>query len=113
MSHTPEEMRGQVIEARERLAATVEQLAAKADVKSRVQHKAADVREQVRHTASDAAHRVQDKTPAPVRAVASKAADTGRRRPAPAAVVAGLALVAVLVVRGRRGRSRRLGGGRS
>jgi Protein of unknown function (DUF3618) len=102
MTKTPEELRGQVAEARERLGATVEELAAKADVKGRAQHKAAEVREQVQHTATHAAHLVQEKTPEQVRSAASRAAETGRRRPAPVAVIGGLlVLAAVLAVRGK------------
>ncbi|MET8677404.1 DUF3618 domain-containing protein [Streptomyces sp. NPDC004647] len=102
MTKTPEELRGQVAEARERLGATVEELAAKADVKGRAQHRAAEVRDQMQHTASHAAHLVHDKTPEQVRTAASRAAETGRRRPAPVAVVGGLlVLAAVMVLRGR------------
>ncbi|MFI1962966.1 DUF3618 domain-containing protein [Streptomyces pathocidini] len=160
----PEELRAQVAEAREKLGETVEELAAKADVKTRAQekataardrarqraagardraqHKAADARDRAQHkatdardraqhkvagardratetrhhardTASHAAQRVQDrvhdKTPEPFWNAASRAAESGRRHPAPLAAAVGglLAFAAVLAARGgRRNRAR-------
>lgn len=45
MTSTPEELRGEVVRARERLGDTVEQLVARADVRSRARARAAEVRE--------------------------------------------------------------------
>jgi cobalamin biosynthesis Mg chelatase CobN len=126
MTDTPEELRTRVAQAREQLGATVEELAAKADVKSRARHKAAEVKgraqhraheatEHMQHAASQAAHRVQEKTPEPDRGAASRTGGRRRRRPAPVVVVGGLVvLAAVLAARGMRvwcGRPR-AGGGR-
>ncbi|MGP4004491.1 DUF3618 domain-containing protein [Streptomyces sp. 8N706] len=107
MTKTPDELRGQVAEARERLGATVEELASRADVKGMAQHKVAEMREQVQQTASHAAHAVHDRTPEQLRTAASKAAETGRRRPAPVvAGTCGVLLLAVLLARGRHEQGR-------
>ncbi|WP_432093641.1 DUF3618 domain-containing protein [Streptomyces sp. bgisy100] len=103
MTNTPEQLRGQVAEARERLGATVEELAARADVKALAQHKVAEMKEHMQHTAAYAADVVHD-TPEQLRTAAHAAAETGRRRPVPVAAAAlGMVLVAALAVRGRHG----------
>lgn len=117
MTSTPEELRGQVAEARERLGATVEELAAKADLKGRAQHKVAEVKGHMRHrvqhtaehmrgSAAHAAHQVQEKSQTQLHTATEKAAQTGRR-PVPIAVTGGLVALAVgLAVRGRQGMAR-------
>ncbi|MFE9168609.1 DUF3618 domain-containing protein [Streptomyces kebangsaanensis] len=64
----PDELRHQIEETRNRLGDTVEELAAKADVKGRAKARAADLRDkagamtvQLRSTAAQAGHRVQEK----------------------------------------------------
>ncbi|WP_030547390.1 DUF3618 domain-containing protein [Streptomyces albus] len=83
MTSTPEELRREVIQARERLGDTVEQLAARADVKSRARARAAEIREEVREQAGEARERLGG--------------------PPLAAVAGGVALLLVLmVIRGKR-----------
>jgi hypothetical protein len=96
MTITQENLRAQVETARGRLGDTVEELAAKADVKAHAQHKAAEVK-----------HVIEDKTPESVRTAAGKAARTGREKPMPTAL-AGTALalaLAFVVLRHRKGGS--------
>ncbi len=64
----PDELRQQIEETRSRLGDTVEELAAKADVKGRAKARAADLRDkagamtvQLRSTAAQAGHRIQEK----------------------------------------------------
>ncbi|MFE0106655.1 DUF3618 domain-containing protein [Streptomyces sp. NPDC059009] len=82
---TPEQLRDQVEQTRHELGRTVGDLAAKADVKARAQHKAAELKdqagartaevtEQVRAKATEAAHVVQDKLPTPVKDTATATA---------------------------------------
>ncbi|MFD7461219.1 MULTISPECIES: DUF3618 domain-containing protein [unclassified Streptomyces] len=82
---SPEELREQVARTRSELGDTVEAIAAKSDVKSRAQEKAAEVREQaaakageLRAKAAEVAHQVQDKLPEPVKDKASQAAGQAR-----------------------------------
>ncbi|KAF4410636.1 MULTISPECIES: DUF3618 domain-containing protein [Streptomyces] len=84
MTSTPEELRAEVVRARERLGDTVEQLAARADVKSRARARAAEMRAEVEH-------------------------EVRRVRPAPVLTAAGVltAVLVLLVVRGRRAESGR------
>ncbi|NGN68885.1 DUF3618 domain-containing protein [Streptomyces sp. A7024] len=87
-----EKLREQVSTARERLGDTVEELAAKADVKHRAQEKAAEIK-----------HAARDKTPQQVRTAAERAARTGRKQPLPTAVTGTVLVVglAYLVLRRR------------
>lgn len=80
MTKTPEELRAQVVETRDRLGDTVEELMARADVKGRAQHKAAEVKEQIQQTAAHAA-------------------ETGRRNAVRLAVASGTVLATTAVVR--------------
>ncbi|MFF9409660.1 DUF3618 domain-containing protein [Streptomyces anandii] len=64
----PDELRQQIEQTRSRLGDTVEELAAKADVKGRAKARAADLRDkagamtvQLRSTAAQAGHRAQEK----------------------------------------------------
>ncbi|MEU4888108.1 MULTISPECIES: DUF3618 domain-containing protein [Streptomyces] len=83
MTSTPEELRQEVIQARERLGDTVERLAARADVKSRARVRAAEIKEEVREQAGQATERLGG--------------------PPLAAVAGGVALLLVLmVIRGKR-----------
>ncbi|MEU1055237.1 DUF3618 domain-containing protein [Streptomyces sp. NPDC005876] len=94
----PDELRRQIEETRSRLGDTVEELAAKTDVKGRAKARAADLRDragamtvQLRSTAAQAGHTVQEKAPAPVR----DAVRAGRGNPRPV-LVAGAAAGAVV-----------------
>ncbi|MBQ1087604.1 DUF3618 domain-containing protein [Streptomyces sp. B93] len=114
----PDELRQQVERTRGRLGDTVEELAAKADVKGRARARAADFRDkagamtvQLRSSAAQAGHTVQDKAtqaghavehraPTPVRT----AVQAGLRHPRPvlmAGAAAGAAVVAANVLRRR------------
>ena len=112
---TPEELRGEIAEARSELGDTVEQLAAKADVKARAQDKVEETkerargkieegREQVRHATERVQAAAQEKRAEgihteDVQAVAQKAKDN----PAvPIGIAVGVGLVVLLVLRGRR-----------
>lgn len=112
---TPEELRGEIAEARSELGDTVEQLAAKADVKGRAQDKVEETkerargkleegREQVRHATERVQAEAQQKRAEGVhtedlQAVAEKAKDN----PAvPIGIAVGVGLVVLLVLRGRR-----------
>ena len=123
---TPDELREQARATREELAHTVEALAAKADVKAKVQHKAAETRAQAQQKAAEAraqaqqkaaeakhqvhdttAHALQaarDKTPEPVREKAAHAATTANEhRGLVLAALAAATVVTVLLCR-KRGR---------
>lgn len=99
---------------RTQLGETVEELAAKADVRARAQEKAAgakqaildaggQVKDQVTNGTAQAAAVVWKRTPEPVQRAAKRAADYARQRRAPLAVAAGAALlVGALIARRRR-----------
>ncbi|WP_274564648.1 DUF3618 domain-containing protein [Streptomyces spiramyceticus] len=70
---TPDELREQVAGTREKLGRTVDALAAKADIRTQAQEKAAKVRSQVQGKAAHVLHAAQDKTPQPVREKAAHA----------------------------------------
>ncbi|MEV7383607.1 DUF3618 domain-containing protein [Streptomyces lydicus] len=84
-------MREQVEGTREQLGQTVEELAGKADIKSRAKDKTATLttqakdtalhaKEQMQHKVAELAHQAQDKTPEPVRQKAAAArSDLARR----------------------------------
>ncbi|GAA3239165.1 DUF3618 domain-containing protein [Streptomyces sp. NPDC057386] len=93
----PDELRRQIAETRTRLGATVEELAAKADVRARARTRAADLRDkagamtvQLRSTAAQAGHTVHDRATKAGHTVqraghtvqerAGEAAHTARRR---------------------------------
>ena len=128
----PQELKREIERTREELGDTVEQLVAKADVKSRAQarasefagllkarvgqaqqqasHRADSMRGQLAGTAATAQQRVTaaagpvwEATPEPLRQAVSKGASTARQRRVPlAAGAAGLLLACYLVVRRRR-----------
>jgi len=112
---TPEELRSEIAEAREELGETVEELAAKADVKTRAQEKVEETkerargkidegREQIRHAAGRVQAEAQQKRAEGVDTGGVQAvAQTVQANPAiPIAVAVGIALVALNVLRGRR-----------
>jgi len=112
---TPEELRSEIAETREDLGETVEQLAAKADVKARAQEKVDEAKErahgkvdETREQARQAAQRVQAEAQQKraegvhtedVQALAQKA----QANPAvPIGIAVGVGLVVLLVLRNRR-----------
>lgn len=112
---TPDELREQVEHTRDALGQTVEALAAKADVKAQAKVKTAAVKEQaaektalvadqIREQTRHAAQLVKDTTPDPVLHKAGQVAAAVRANRTPL-LVAGAALVVLLLV--RRGRGRR------
>ncbi|MEV6110005.1 DUF3618 domain-containing protein [Streptomyces sp. NPDC051940] len=130
MTSTQDRLREQVSTARSRLGDTVEELAAKADVKHRAQLKAEDMRHRAQaaagelrhraqaatadlrdraHSASDdLRHRVQEHTPEQARNAAGTAARGARNHPLPAGLAAALMLaVAYLLLRRGSHRDRR------
>ncbi|MGW4346289.1 DUF3618 domain-containing protein [Streptomyces sp. NPDC004690] len=82
----PDELRQQIERTRSQLGDTVEELAAKADVKGRARARAADLKDkagaltvQLRSTAAQAGHRVQEKTALAGHRVQEKTAEAGHR----------------------------------
>ncbi|MFD5076834.1 DUF3618 domain-containing protein [Streptomyces sp. NPDC058371] len=115
----PEELRRQIEETRSQLGDTVEELAAKADVKARARARAADLKDkagamtvqmkstaaQAGHTvqdkASQAGHAVQDTVPGPVRTAATNVVQAGLRHPRPVLIAGAGAVVAAGLLRRR------------
>ncbi|MEV7129540.1 DUF3618 domain-containing protein [Streptomyces sp. NPDC093260] len=82
----PDELRQQIERTRSQLGDTVEELAAKADVKGRARARAADLKDkagaltvQLRSTAAQAGHRVQERTALAGHRVQEKTAEAGHR----------------------------------
>ncbi|MYS45126.1 DUF3618 domain-containing protein [Streptomyces sp. SID5998] len=82
----PDELRQQIERTRSQLGDTVEELAAKADVKGRAKARAADLKDkagaltvQLRSTAAQAGHRVQEKTALAGHRAQEKTAEAGHR----------------------------------
>jgi Protein of unknown function (DUF3618) len=107
-------VREQIVRERAELGETVRELAEKADVKGRVQKKAAEsvgqvadkaghVVEQVADKAGQVEDRVRSATPEPIVSGVENAATSVRRRPIP---VAAVILVAVALILGWRLRRR-------
>ncbi|MEV0221336.1 DUF3618 domain-containing protein [Streptomyces sp. NPDC050704] len=126
----PEELRRQIEETRGQLGDTVEELAAKADVKARararrtelkgkaseaghlvqgkaseaghvVQDKAVQAGHVVQSKATHAGHVVQDRMPQPVRTAATVVVQAGLRHPRPVLIAGAGALVAAGMMRRR------------
>ncbi|MHB9756038.1 DUF3618 domain-containing protein [Streptomyces sp. BYX5S] len=95
----PQDLRRQIDHTREELGRTVEQLAAKADVKANAQRRAAELKEQARERATHVTHLVKDKTPAPVREKAGQAAGVRWDKRGPLLAVSTTLLVFWLVQR--------------
>jgi Protein of unknown function (DUF3618) len=107
----PEELKQEIERTREQLGATVEALAAKADVKAQAQAKASQVTghlkskvAQAKQQAAGAAERLSKVTPDPVQRVAAKAAGTGRERRVQLVMAAGAVVLAWLLIARRRQR---------
>ncbi|MEH1016078.1 DUF3618 domain-containing protein [Micromonospora sp. CPCC 206060] len=108
----PEALRAEIRRTRMELGETVEALAAKADVRARLKDSADQAKGRMREQAAQTRERVREQAvrlrgqAAAVRASGPRSGTTVRRGPLPFAVlVAGaVAVVVVLVVRGRRSR---------
>ncbi|HLQ52659.1 MAG TPA: DUF3618 domain-containing protein [Streptosporangiaceae bacterium] len=104
----------EIEQTRESLGETVEALAAKADIKARVQDKVTDVRQTVLASAGQVRQQMTGRAaqagsaawaaaPEPVRRAAKRAAGTARQRGTGLAVTAGAVILAGwLIARGRR-----------
>jgi ElaB/YqjD/DUF883 family membrane-anchored ribosome-binding protein len=99
MADRASEIRAEIAEDREALAGTVQELAAKADVKGRIKEKALETSEQLQHKAEGVSDRLRKITPAKARETVSAAAEQVRRRPLPAVAVAALMLGLLLGTR--------------
>ncbi|BCL31477.1 alanine-rich protein [Streptomyces aurantiacus] len=104
----PDELRRQIEETRGQLGDTVEELAAKADVRSRarargteLKGKASDAGRTVQGKAAHAGQVVQDHVPQPVRGAATAVVQTGARHPGPVLVAGAGAVVAAGLLRHR------------
>ncbi|MFD6290205.1 DUF3618 domain-containing protein [Streptomyces sp. NPDC060205] len=116
----PEELRRQIEETRTQLGDTVEELAAKADVKGRAKARGAELKDKaaeaghsvqgkavqaghvVQEKAVVAGHVVQERVPQPVRDAATAVVQAGRRNPKPVLLAGAGVVVAAGVLRRRR-----------
>jgi hypothetical protein len=101
----PQQLAEEIERTREQLGETVEQLAARADVKARAQDKASQLTRrlkgkagQARQEAATAAARISKVTPEPVRRAAAKAAVTARQRRVMLAAAVGAGVLAWMVI---------------
>src|SRR5271166_3628944 len=94
------EIQQEIERTRERLGETVEELAAKADVKARARDKAAETKARAQSTAIDATAKAQDK--AIVVSARVKQNELVQRRWPLAAAAAGVALISAIVIWRRR-----------
>jgi archaellum component FlaD/FlaE len=105
----PQQLAEEIERTREQLGETVEQLAAKADVKARAQDKARQVTGrlkgkagQARQQAAAAAAKISEATPEPVRRAAAQAAVTARQRRVTLAAIGAGVLAWMVIARWRR-----------
>jgi Protein of unknown function (DUF3618) len=101
----PQQLAEEIERTREQLGETVEQLAARADVKARAQEKARQVTGrlkgkagQARQQAAAAAAKISKATPEPVQRAAAQAVVTARQRWAPLAAAIGAGVLAWMVI---------------
>jgi len=101
----PQQLAEEIKRTREQLGETVEQLAAKADVKARAQDKASQLTGrlkgkagQARQQAAVAAARISKVTPEPVREATAKAAATARKRRVTLTAAVGAGVLAWMVI---------------
>src|ERR1700753_3568490 len=87
-------LRAEIEQTRENLGATVEQLAARIDIKSRAQAEAAQLADRIK----DAAAQLQQDAPGYARRAIDQGTKTGREQRVPLAVAAGVVVVASLVI---------------
>lgn len=102
-----EQLRAEIAQTRAELGETVQALAARADVKARLQESADEAKARVRvglHTAAVEAKTAAAQAPQRARRVAARARDAVRRDPRPAALAAGLVVLLVLFARWKKSR---------
>ncbi|MFE1801849.1 DUF3618 domain-containing protein [Streptomyces sp. NPDC059517] len=116
----PEELRRQIAETRTQLGDTVEELAAKADVKGRAKARGVELKDKaseaghsvqgaavqaghvVQEKATEVGHVVQDRVPQPVRDAVTGVVRAGLRNPRPVLLAGAGVVVAAGVLRWRR-----------
>ncbi|MER7400178.1 DUF3618 domain-containing protein [Streptomyces sp. NPDC000151] len=98
-SPTPEQLRERVEHTREELGRTVEELAAKADVKARAKEKAGDAKAKAQDKADDAKAKVQDAVVHSRARIQDRTAHAAQRGPVPVLVVTAAAVLVWLQVR--------------
>jgi ABC-type transporter Mla subunit MlaD len=91
-----EQMEAEIDRTREQLGATVDQLAAKVDIKSKAQAKAAELTGRAK-TATTGIR--EQASPERIRRAAAKGAGTARKRPLPLAAAAAVLIAAYLCIR--------------
>ncbi|MFC6065382.1 DUF3618 domain-containing protein [Streptomyces ochraceiscleroticus] len=101
-SPTPEQLRERVEHTREELGRTVEELAAKADVKARAKEKAGDAKAKAQEAAGDAKAKVQDAVGHSRARLQDSTAHAAQRGPVPVLVVGAAAVLVWLQVRRRQ-----------
>jgi ElaB/YqjD/DUF883 family membrane-anchored ribosome-binding protein len=102
-----DELRADIAHTRAELGETVQALAAKADVKARLQETKDEARARVREglqSAAEEARMAAIEAPERAQELASRTSRAVRRNPVPFIVAAGAAALIVLFVRWRRGR---------
>jgi ElaB/YqjD/DUF883 family membrane-anchored ribosome-binding protein len=103
----PDELRADIAHTRAELSETVQALAAKVDVKARLQETKDEARARVREglqSAAEEARMAAIEAPERAQELASRTSRAVRRNPVPFIVAAGAAALIVLFVRWRRGR---------
>lgn len=101
-SPTPEQLRERVEHTREELGRTVEELAAKADVKALAKEKAGDAKAKAQEAAEDARTKVQDVVGHSRARIQDGTARAAQRGPVPVLVVGAAAVLVWLQVRRRQ-----------
>jgi ElaB/YqjD/DUF883 family membrane-anchored ribosome-binding protein len=95
-----EALRADIAQTRAQLGETVQALAAKADVKARLQETADEAKARVR----EGLHNAAAEAPEKAQVLAARTGRAVRRNPVPLVVVAGAAVLVVLFIRWRRRR---------
>ncbi|MEU7486151.1 DUF3618 domain-containing protein [Streptomyces sp. NPDC042319] len=108
-SLTPEQLRERVEHTREELGRTVEELAAKADVKTRAKEKAGEARAKVRGKAGDAKAKVRGAVGHSRARAQDGSAHAAERGPVPALAVSAAAAVLIWLQVRRHGRGHKAG----
>jgi hypothetical protein len=100
-TRTPEQIEADIRRTREEVGDTVEQLAAKTDVKARAQERVEEIKGNARGMADDLKQKVSGSTPEGAQQGGKQVVTTVRSNPAPFAF-AGAVLLGYLIGRGRR-----------
>jgi uncharacterized protein YdbL (DUF1318 family) len=101
-TRTPEQIQADIERTRAEVGDTVEQLAAKTDVKARAHERVEEIKGNVRQTAEELKSKATASTPDSAQQGGKQAVQTVRSNPAPFAF-AGAVLLGYLIGRGRRG----------